>query len=280
MRCVQDLLSESASAVTASESSEFRREAEILLAAALNKPRSYLFAWPEAAVPDAAATRYRSWLESRRRGVPVAYLLGAREFWSLALQVNETTLIPRPETELLIEQALALELPGNASVVDLGTGSGAIALALATERPHWQITAVEQSEPALAVAKSNGQQLGLGNIDWTSGSWFSNLAGRRFALIVSNPPYIAEDDEYLSQGDLRFEPRAALASGVDGLDDIRIIVAASPEYLEAPGQILLEHGFEQGAAVRGLLSAAGFQNVVSHRDLAGHERVSGGLWAG
>lgn len=263
-----------------SEGAGFRREAEVLLAAALNKPRSYLIAWPEADVSDAAETRYRAWLESRRSGVPVAYLLGTREFWSLPLVVNEATLIPRPDTELIIEQALALELPGNASVVDLGTGSGAIALALATERPHWQITAVEQSEPALAVARGNGRRLGLANVDWALGSWFSGLQGDRFALIVSNPPYIAEDDEHLSQGDLRFEPRSALASGVDGLDDIRAIVAASSRHLETPGQILLEHGFEQGASVRRLLSAAGFQDVISYRDLAGHERISGGLWAG
>ncbi|MFT4768220.1 MAG: release factor glutamine methyltransferase [Glaciecola sp.] len=275
MSCVRDLLAES----TLLGGDEARREAEVLLCAALNKPRSYLMAWPEAEVAETLVQRYRDWLLQRSQGVPVAYLLGARDFWTLSLQVNESTLIPRPDTELLIEQALALNLSDSATVLDLGTGSGAIALALASERPRWRIVAVERSTKALEVAIANAKQLGLERVRWLSGNWFSGL-DERFALIVSNPPYIAEHDAHLDTGDLRFEPRAALVSGVDGLDDIRKIVSQAPQHLEPEGQLLLEHGFEQGSAVRALLTATGFLNVASYQDLAGHERVSGGSWPG
>ncbi|WP_439105745.1 peptide chain release factor N(5)-glutamine methyltransferase [Congregibacter sp.] len=274
MARVQDLLAENTCLV----GEEAQREAQVLLCAALDKPRSYLMAWPEAEVPEAAAQRYRQWLLRRSEGVPVAYLLGTRDFWSLSLEVNESTLIPRADTELLIEQALQLDLPGSARVLDLGTGSGAIALALATERPHWQITAVEQSARALELAISNGERLNLPQIEWLSGSWFSELDKRRFDLIVSNPPYIAVGDAHLSSGDLRFEPLTALASGIDGLDDIRDIIGQSPLHLDDGGWIILEHGFEQGEEVRALLTANGFSNVASYCDLAGHERISAGTW--
>jgi release factor glutamine methyltransferase len=217
MARVAQLLGESSTLA----SEEARRDAEVLLCAALDKPRSYLFAWPEAEVAPDVEARYRDWLARRAAGTPLAYLLGQREFWSLPLAVSDATLIPRPDTELLIEQALRLPLPAQAAVADLGTGSGAIALALASERPHWLVSAVEQSAAALTVARANGKSLGLGNIDWREGSWFEPLAERRFDLIVSNPPYLAQDDPHLQAGDLRFEPRSALTSGVDGLDDIR-----------------------------------------------------------
>jgi release factor glutamine methyltransferase len=275
MPCVAQLLAEGAELV----SDEARRDAEVLLCAALDKPRSYLFAWPEADVPSGAVSRYRDWLARRAAGAPIAYLLGQREFWSLPLTVTEATLIPRPDTELLIEQALALELPETVAVADLGTGSGAIALALASERQLWDISAVERSAAALEVARANGERLGLSHIQWLAGSWFEPLAGRRFALIVSNPPYLAEDDPHLQAGDLRFEPRSALASGADGLEDIRRIIGAAPDYLEDGAWLLLEHGYQQGAAVRALLAARGFEQVGSQCDLAGHERVSAGRWA-
>jgi release factor glutamine methyltransferase len=234
-------------------------------------------AWPDAEVDDTVAARYRDWLAQRSQGAPVAYLLGTRDFWSLSLQVNPATLIPRADTELLVELCLTLDLGGRAQVLDLGTGCGAIALALAKERPHWRVTAVEQSADALQVAIDNGRQLGLEQLEWLHGSWFAELPARRFDLIVSNPPYIADGDVHLAIGDLRYEPRSALVSGVDGLHDIRVIVTQAPDYLQAQGQLLLEHGFEQGEAVRELLVAAGFVGVASYRDLAGHERVSGGV---
>ncbi|MDP5054841.1 MAG: peptide chain release factor N(5)-glutamine methyltransferase [Congregibacter sp.] len=279
----RETVQEIKSQATHLDPADARRDAEVLLCTALNKSRSYLLAWPDAEVDDAVAERYRGWLAQRCRGVPVAYLLGIRDFWSLSLQVNPATLIPRADTELLVERSLALGLGGRAQVLDLGTGSGAIALALARERPYWRVTAVEQSAQALQVAIANGRALGLdqsGRLEWLQGSWFTGLSGRRFDLIVSNPPYIAADDGHLVRGDLRFEPRSALVSGVDGLDDIRVIITQAPDYLHPRGQLLLEHGFEQGEAVRGLLVAAGFAGVCSYRDLAGHERVSGGALAG
>ena len=258
-----------------------RREAEILLGAALNKPRSYLFAWPEASVPGAVALRYRSWLQRRARGVPVAYLLGRREFWSLPLRVSEATLIPRPETELLVERALAAGPPeSRARVADLGTGAGAIALALASERRRWRIVGIDSSRAAIAVAERNRALLGLNNVELRCGDWFAPLGDEVFDVIVSNPPYLAGDDPHLEQGDLPFEPRAALVSGQQGLAALRHIGTQAPARLAPGGQLLLEHGCAQGAAVRAVLEARGFTQVASYRDLAGHERISRGLWPG
>ena len=258
-----------------------RREAEILLCAALDKPRAYLFAWPEASVAGPVALRYRSWLRQRARGVPVAYLLGRWEFWSLPLVVSEATLIPRPETELLVERALAASPPEwPARVADLGTGSGAIALALASERRRWRIVGADSSREAIAVADRNRALLGLGNVELRRGDWFAPLGDEVFDLIVSNPPYLAPADPHLEQGDLPFEPRCALVSDRDGLAALRYIGARAPAHLAPGGTLLLEHGFAQGAAVRALLKERGFTQVASYRDLAGHERVSRGLWRG
>ncbi len=257
---------------------EAERDAEVLLCRALGKPRTYLLAWPEAAVPGPALEQFEAWARRRRDGEPIAYILGEREFWSLTLQVTPATLIPRPDTELLVEQALQQRLPGDARVLDLGTGSGAIALALAAERPHWQVTGTDVSEAALSVARSNGERLGLGRVRWRRGSWFEPLEGERFHLVVSNPPYIADDDPHLQSGDLLREPRSALVAADLGLRDLEHLVGSAPRHLVAGGVLLLEHGFAQGEAVRGLLTTQGYSAVRSWRDLGGHERISGGVW--
>ncbi|MDU9399830.1 peptide chain release factor N(5)-glutamine methyltransferase [Pseudomonas sp. zfem003] len=251
-----------------------RLDAELLLAAALGKPRSFLHTWPERVVSGEAAERYASYLERRRQGEPVAYILGHQGFWSLDLEVAPHTLIPRPDTELLVETALALVTLPQARVLDLGTGTGAIALALACERLGWQVTGVDRISEAVALAERNRERLGLGNAAFRESHWFSALGAERYDLIVSNPPYIAAQDPHLAQGDVRFEPSSALVAGADGLDDIRLIVSQAPTHLNAGGRLLLEHGYDQAAAVRELLAREGFEAVESRRDLGGHERIS------
>lgn len=251
-----------------------RLDAELLLAHALGKSRSYLHTWPERELDAPQLERYRAALARRQAGEPVAYILGQQGFWSLELEVASHTLIPRPDTELLVETVLALLPATPAALLDLGTGTGAIALALASERPAWQVTGVDRVPEAVALAERNRARLKLANAGFVASHWFSALAGQRYQLIVSNPPYIAADDRHLGEGDVRFEPSSALVAGVDGLDDIRLIIAQAPGYLEAGGWLLLEHGFDQAAAVRELLSARGFSAVESRRDLGGHERIS------
>lgn len=251
-----------------------RLDAELLLAAALGKPRSFLHTWPERLVSGEAAERYASYLERRRQGEPVAYILGHQGFWSLDLEVAPHTLIPRPDTELLVETALALVTLPQARVLDLGTGTGAIALALASERLGWQVTGVDRISEAVALAERNRERLGLGNAAFRESHWFSALGAERYDLIVSNPPYIAAQDPHLALGDVRFEPSSALVAGADGLDDIRLIVSQAPAHLNAGGWLLLEHGYDQAAAVRELLVREGFEAVESRRDLGGHERIS------
>ena len=256
------------------ESPTPRLDAELLLAHALGKSRSYLRTWPEREVDPAQQARFAADLARRRAGEPVAYILGQQGFWSLELEVAPHTLIPRPDTELLVETTLALLPATPAAILDLGTGTGAIALALASERPAWRVTGVDRVPEAVALAERNRARLKLNNAAFVASHWFSALAGQRYRLIVSNPPYIAAADHHLDQGDVRFEPSSALVAGEDGLDDIRLIIEQAPGYLESGGWLLLEHGFEQAAAVRELLMARGFTAVESRRDLGGHERIS------
>ena len=252
-----------------------RVDAEWLLAHSLQTPRSWLFAHSGDAVPAEAAVRFAALLARRQAGEPVAYLTGSQGFWTLDLAVSPATLVPRPETELLVERALA-RIPVNSAshVADLGTGSGAIALAIAKERPHTAVIATDASAAALEVARGNAARNGITNVEFREGDWLAPLAGETFDLIASNPPYIAEGDPHLDRGDLRFEPPTALSSGKDGLDAIRSIVRDAPARLAPGGWLLLEHGWDQGALVRALLEAAGFIDVETAHDLEGRDRIS------
>jgi release factor glutamine methyltransferase len=253
-------------------------DAELLLAHTLSKTRTHLKAHPEDVPSPEQARLYTDLIERRAAGEPIAYILGYRDFWSLTLSVNPSVLVPRPETELLVERALALGPREPARVADLGTGSGAIALALASERPEWTITATDVSEDALRTARANAATLGLGLVTFLAGRWFEPLTGRRFDLIASNPPYVRENDAALQDATLQYEPQIALASGLDGLSSLREIVHSAPDYLERHGWLILEHGSDQAAAVARELVGRGFGHVRSHRDLAGHERITEGQW--
>ena len=250
-------------------------DAELLLAHVLQRPRAWVHAHSDESIQAVLGERFQDLVSRRERGEPVAYLIGQRGFWGFDLAITPATLIPRPETEFLVELALQRLPPGRTSrIADLGTGSGAIALALALERPQARVVATDASADALAIASANAEQLGVGNLQFRRGDWLEPLAGDTFDLIASNPPYIATGDPHLGVGDLRFEPRAALVSGADGLDAIRTIVHDAPSCLQSGGWLLLEHGWEQGSAVRALLQAAGFSDAVTHRDLEDRDRVS------
>ena len=261
-----------------------RLDAEILLAHCLNKPRSYLYTWPEHTPEPQQVEEYTMLVQQRLRGQPIAYLIGYREFWGIRLKVTPDTLIPRPETELLVETALEYIASKQAStkqkpvtILDLGTGSGAIAIALSSELPNAKVTATDKSEAALTVAQDNARLNKQQNITFLLSDWFSALStNEKFDLIVSNPPYIATDDHHLSQGDVRFEPQSALTSGLDGLNDIRHLIDRARHYLAADGLLLLEHGYNQGTAVRQLLDKNHYVNIRCLQDMMGNDRVSCG----
>ncbi|MEO6699135.1 MAG: peptide chain release factor N(5)-glutamine methyltransferase [Paraperlucidibaca sp.] len=254
-----------------------RREASAVLLAAIARTQAWLLTWPDALLSDDELTRADAWLARRAAGEPLAYLRGEQEFWSLSLRVAPGILVPRADTECLVEQAL-LRIPERAAlrILDLGTGSGAIALAIAHERRQAQVFAADRSAVAVSVAQANAARLAL-PVSCRESDWFSAFAGERFDMIVSNPPYIAEDDPHLAA--LAYEPISALASADHGLADLRQLIAQAPAYLRAKGWLLLEHGHDQALAVRELLQQAGFEEVVSVRDLGGNERVSGGRWS-
>lgn len=248
------------------------REARLLLAHATGFSEASVLAHPERELPAEAEAKFREFAARRARGEPIAYLLGQKEFYGLPLTVNPSVLIPRPETELLVERALARR---PSSILDLGTGSGAIALAIKRHLPAARVVAVEVDLSALLVAKRNAAKLGL-EVDFRHGRWFEPVAGERFDVVVSNPPYVAKGDAHLSQGDLRFEPKSALVSGPDGLDALREITRGAPAHLNPGGWLLVEHGFGQDKAVRELLQEAGLSEIMTWPDLAGIARVSGG----
>jgi len=251
-------------------------DAELLLAFVTGRPRSQLRAYPEQLLDPQAITRYQELLARRARGEPLAYLTGEREFWSLTLRVTPDVLVPRPETELAVERCLALGPQGPCTAADLGTGSGAIALALAHERPQWQLWACDRSQAALQVAHGNAKRLRLDNIEFVAGEWFAPLQSRRFDLIVSNPPYVASGDPALAP--LRFEPSIALSPGVTGLEALQHIVRAAGAHLVSGGWLVLEHGSGQGPAVAQALVSAGYARVRCYADLAGHDRVTEARW--
>jgi len=269
---IADLLRLSAVLEGASDSP--RLDLEVLLCHVLDKPRSYLFTWPEKILDQQSTRQFNDLLKRRADGEPIAYLTGEKEFWSLSLEVNATTLIPRPDTEALVETALNVINKPDALVLDLGTGTGAIALALASERPGWQIIAVDTVPEAVALAEKNRQRLGLNNVSVMRSNWFENIALQKFDLIVTNPPYIDADDHHLKEGDVRFEPGSALVSGDEGLADIHIIIFGAKNYLSDGGCLLIEHGYQQAEAVRNLLSDEGYAQVSTLRDLGGNERLS------
>jgi release factor glutamine methyltransferase len=255
------------------------RDAELLLLHSLGKDeRSWLIAHDHDELPKDIVEEFSSLSAERLKGVPLAYLLGHREFWSLKLKVTRDVLIPRPETELLVDWAVELASHYDLqSMLDLGTGSGAIALAVQHELPHLSVTASDVSKLAVCVARENAQDLGL-PVEFVESSWFGALAQRRWALIASNPPYVAADDAHLQEGDLRFEPNTALTDGGDGLSSIREIASNAPDHLEAGGWLLIEHGYDQAADVRSILELNGFSKVSLRHDLAGRPRVTGGCW--
>ncbi|CAI0813139.1 MULTISPECIES: peptide chain release factor N(5)-glutamine methyltransferase [Serratia] len=267
-----------AAAARLTQSDSARRDAEILLGFVTGRARTFLMAFGETLLTQQQQEQLERLLVRRERGEPVAYLIGEREFWSLPLSVSPATLIPRPDTECLVELALERLPSSSCNILDLGTGTGAIALALASERQDCRVTGVDLQPEAVALAQHNAQKLAIGNVQFLQGSWFAPLAGQTFALIASNPPYIDAADPHLAQGDVRFEPSSALVAQQHGLADLSAIVQQAPQYLQPQGWLLLEHGWQQGESVRALLQAAGFISIATRRDYGDNDRVTFGQW--
>lgn len=253
-------------------------DAEALLCYCLNKNRSFLYTWPERTLTVEQFKQFKQMVTKRRKGTPVAHILGEREFWSLPFIVNESTLIPRPDTEILVETALNLDMRFNARVLDLGTGTGAIALALAHERPKWRVTAIDKVPEAVELAKQNRQNLKLEHVEILQSDWFSAVDQRDFDLIVSNPPYIDEQDEHLQLGDVRFEPQSALTAGNEGYADLFHIADVAREHILPGGYLLLEHGYQQAIRVREKMIELGYINVATVRDFGSNDRCTLGQW--
>lgn len=276
MPTIKTLLSKATNTLTSHSDSPLL-DAEVLLGFVLGKPRTYLRAWCDNALTDQQIAAFNSLVQQREQGTPIAYLTGTREFWSRDFTVTTDVLIPRPDTELLIELSLEL-IPKNQAVklIDLGTGSGVIAVTLAAERPNAQVIAVDASLAALNVAKHNAQQHQLTNIEFYQSEWFANVPEEQFDLVISNPPYIDPDDEHLQQGDVRFEPKTALIADNQGLSDIEIIADKACGYLKSAGHLFIEHGYNQAAQVQAIFNALGYDKVQSYRDLSGQPRVTYG----
>ncbi|MEL7895380.1 peptide chain release factor N(5)-glutamine methyltransferase [Vreelandella neptunia] len=273
------LLKQAAQRLQAAGSSSPRIDAEVLLCHVLGRDRTWLYTWGDKICPLWEQARFDALIAARVQGTPVAYLTGEREFWGLRLATSPDTLIPRPDTETLVELALSRAALTSGRLLDLGTGTGAIALAFASEQPHWQVLGVDLRVEAVSLATRNAQALGLAKATFLQSDWFAALdaytvAGNQFDIIVSNPPYIAGDDPHLAEGDVRFEPRSALVADACGMADLLHLVNSAQRYLAASGWLLLEHGYQQAEMVREALESAGYQNVESVRDLGGHERVT------
>ncbi|ROO76463.1 [protein release factor]-glutamine N5-methyltransferase [Vibrio crassostreae] len=256
-------------------------DAAVLLCHALDKPRSYLLTWPEKHLTSEQESEFNALLKRRLTGEPVAYIIGEREFWSLPLKVSPSTLIPRPDTERLVEVALDKAYGKQGAILDLGTGTGAIALALASEMPNRQVTGIDLRPEAQQLATENAKRLNITNATFLHGSWFEPLSSEeavKFSLIVSNPPYIEKDDPHLSQGDVRFEPITALVAEEKGLADIRYISENARGFLENEGWLAFEHGYDQGLAVREIMQALGYLDVVTEKDYGGNDRVTLGRY--
>jgi release factor glutamine methyltransferase len=276
MITVTDLLQRSVELSPASDTALL--DTELLLCAVLGESRAWLKTWPDKQLNDDHIKNFSLLFERRLRGEPIAFIIGSQGFWTLDLSVSPDTLIPRPETEMLVEAALGLDLAQNATILDLGTGTGAIALALASEHTDWQLSAVDVQLQAVELAERNRQQHQLSNVKIYCSDWFTAVAKvepqKLFDLIISNPPYIESNDSHLFEGDVRFEPASALVSGAEGLDDLKIIIGQSSGFLKPRGWLMVEHGHQQGPEVRGLFDKAGYESIETRRDYNELERIT------